>query len=138
VLKRGWESLDLLEEFRGAHSFLGKPILQRSGGAPDTNSARKPTLGARGLGLRLGRPHGLDELRQHLNATHRQRASAEALRRRRQAAQSENVNECRAFGRRASRDPEVIATLPTRDPAATLREVQNHGETGARERRDRP
>jgi hypothetical protein len=24
----------------------------------------------------------------------------------------------------------VVATLPTRDPAATLREVQNHGKTG--------
>jgi len=27
----------------------------------------------------------------------------------------------------------VVATLPTRDPAATLREVQNHGETGSLE-----
>lgn len=125
VLKRSWEGLDFLEEFRGAHSVLGRAILQRSSEAPDTSS--------RGLGLRLGRPHPLDELRQHLNATDRQRASAEALRGRRQATQSENVGERRAFSRRASRDPKVVATLPTRDPAAPLREVQNHRETGALE-----
>jgi hypothetical protein len=87
VLKRGWEGLDLLEEFSGAHSLLAKAILQRSSGAPDTDS--------RGLGLRLGRPHGLHEPREHLNATNRQRASAEALRGRRQATQSENVGESR-------------------------------------------
>ncbi|HQZ18129.1 MAG TPA: hypothetical protein PLD86_14750, partial [Vicinamibacteria bacterium] len=48
VLKRGWEGPDLLEKFSGAHSFLGKAILQPSSGALATTS--------RGLGLRLGRP----------------------------------------------------------------------------------
>ena len=67
VLKGSWKGLDFLEEFRGAHSVLGRAILQRPGRAPDTTS--------RGLGLRLGRPHPLDELRQHLNATNGRGAS---------------------------------------------------------------
>jgi hypothetical protein len=78
-------------------------MLQRTSGAPNPTSTRSLPEGGRDLGLRLSRTQGLDELREHLSAATRQRASAEALRWRRQAAQPEHVSECRAFRRRTSR-----------------------------------